>query len=232
MLDRLTDEYAAAGKETLFESLKRFLWGSDGSTTYAQIARQLSMTEGAVKSAVRRLRMRYAATAAARNRPDGHNCRRIGGRTQLAAGDVCLKCADAAAETFGRFYLIRRLGGVRWRAEVGDEPVTDLRPLRKRTERDVARRTLFSLLGSRRFRHRRRCFCHGSANHSSVGTALFRMASAFERPHVRRLRTIGGDRSRRHGRRLQGAAKESRSDCGRQDYPGPRTSRPHRDGAI
>jgi RNA polymerase sigma factor (sigma-70 family) len=60
VLVRLADEYAANGKQQQFDLLKRYLWGSDGSITYAQIAAQLSMTEAAVKTAVHRLRQRYA----------------------------------------------------------------------------------------------------------------------------------------------------------------------------
>jgi RNA polymerase sigma factor (sigma-70 family) len=60
VLDRLTEEYAASGKTAQFEELKRFLWGGDGSITYARIAQRLDMTEDAVKSAVRRLRARYS----------------------------------------------------------------------------------------------------------------------------------------------------------------------------
>lgn len=60
VLARLTEEYEATGKRQKFETLKRFLWGGDGSITYAQIAAQLDMTETGVKTAVRRLRLRYA----------------------------------------------------------------------------------------------------------------------------------------------------------------------------
>lgn len=59
VLDRLAAEYANAGKMHQFETLKRFLWGRDGAVTYAEIAGQLSKTEAAVKTAVRRLRVRY-----------------------------------------------------------------------------------------------------------------------------------------------------------------------------
>lgn len=60
MLARLEEEYEATGKRQKFQTLKRFLWGGDGSITYAQIAAQLDMTETGVKTAVRRLRLRYA----------------------------------------------------------------------------------------------------------------------------------------------------------------------------
>ena len=81
VLGRLRDEYDSAGKRQLFERLKPFLAGSVGrekpksggesgssaapssisSTTpaYRDIGKELSMSEGAVKTAVHRLRRRY-----------------------------------------------------------------------------------------------------------------------------------------------------------------------------
>ena len=59
VVGRLTAEYASNGKQSQFETLKRFLWGRDSSVTYVEIARRLATTESAVKSAVRRLRTRY-----------------------------------------------------------------------------------------------------------------------------------------------------------------------------
>ena len=59
VLARLGEEYETTEKRQKFEILKRFLWGG-GSVTYAQIAVQLGMTESGVKTAVRRLRVRYA----------------------------------------------------------------------------------------------------------------------------------------------------------------------------
>ena len=61
VLRRLTDEHETNGRRDQFEVLKRFLWGSDGSVTYAEIAVQLAISPSAVKSAVRRLRVRCAA---------------------------------------------------------------------------------------------------------------------------------------------------------------------------
>jgi RNA polymerase sigma-70 factor (ECF subfamily) len=52
-------EYAALGKEALFESLKAALWGGRGEVGYAEIARRLGSTEGAIKVAVFRLRQRF-----------------------------------------------------------------------------------------------------------------------------------------------------------------------------
>ena len=51
-------EYKDAGKARLFESLKDFLIGADG-LPYQQVAVALEMSEGAVKTAVHRLRGRF-----------------------------------------------------------------------------------------------------------------------------------------------------------------------------
>ena len=59
VMDLLHSQYAAAGKDALFEALQTFVWGSDTSLSYADVAAQLAMTEGAVKTAVYRLRGRY-----------------------------------------------------------------------------------------------------------------------------------------------------------------------------
>jgi RNA polymerase sigma-70 factor (ECF subfamily) len=58
VLARLRAEYAAGGKLLLFETLKVNLTGEFGSP-YAELAARLSMTEGAVKVAVHRMRGRY-----------------------------------------------------------------------------------------------------------------------------------------------------------------------------
>ena len=47
------------GKLALFEQFKALLAGHPGSRPYGEIARQLNTTEGAVKTAVHRLRRRY-----------------------------------------------------------------------------------------------------------------------------------------------------------------------------
>src|SRR5262245_8408406 len=57
-LSRLRQEHAAAGKLPWFDVLKVFLTGEPG-TPLRQIAAELSMTEGAVKVAIHRLRQRY-----------------------------------------------------------------------------------------------------------------------------------------------------------------------------
>ena len=50
---------ADAGKAESFESLKTFLTGETCAPPYEQVARELAMSEGAVKVAVHRLRRRY-----------------------------------------------------------------------------------------------------------------------------------------------------------------------------
>ncbi len=56
-LTGLRAEYAEAGKEVIFERLKGSLTGDSGS--YASVAADLGLTEGAVKVAAHRLRQRY-----------------------------------------------------------------------------------------------------------------------------------------------------------------------------
>jgi RNA polymerase sigma factor (sigma-70 family) len=60
-IQRLEKEYATAGKGALFARLKPLLAGEPGENPYVQIAAQLSMKEGAVKTAMHRLRRRFAA---------------------------------------------------------------------------------------------------------------------------------------------------------------------------
>lgn len=59
VLRRLRDEQAAAGRLDAFEQLKEFLLAGGRGTPYAELARRLGMSEGAVKVAVHRLRQRY-----------------------------------------------------------------------------------------------------------------------------------------------------------------------------
>jgi RNA polymerase sigma-70 factor (ECF subfamily) len=63
LLDRamaaLRAEFEQSGKQDLFEPLKVFVWGEKNALSYAAMAGQLGMTEGAVKVAVHRLRQRY-----------------------------------------------------------------------------------------------------------------------------------------------------------------------------
>jgi RNA polymerase sigma factor (sigma-70 family) len=57
-LTKVRDEFAARGKLAVFEHLKPYLGGDEGAVPYAEIAAGLDMTEGAVKTAVHRLRHR------------------------------------------------------------------------------------------------------------------------------------------------------------------------------
>jgi RNA polymerase sigma-70 factor (ECF subfamily) len=59
VLSRLQEEFAAGGKAGLFERLKGFLAGGPTTASYADVGRELEMSEGAVKVAVHRLRRRY-----------------------------------------------------------------------------------------------------------------------------------------------------------------------------
>jgi RNA polymerase sigma factor (sigma-70 family) len=58
---RLEEEYRAAGKDALFAALRVTLAGKSDAAPYAELARQLDLSEGAVKVAVHRLRQRYRA---------------------------------------------------------------------------------------------------------------------------------------------------------------------------
>jgi RNA polymerase sigma factor (sigma-70 family) len=58
-LRRLADEMQAAGKGRAFEVLRGTLTDQDRSDSYADLAKKLNTTEGAVKVAVFRLRARY-----------------------------------------------------------------------------------------------------------------------------------------------------------------------------
>lgn len=59
VLARVREEFAAAGKAALFETLKPYLMAEKGGIAYAQAAATLGMSEGALKVAVHRLRARY-----------------------------------------------------------------------------------------------------------------------------------------------------------------------------
>ena len=59
--DALRQEYADAGKATVFEQLKECLGGNSDALPYAELATKLAMTEAAVKVAVHRLRRRCRA---------------------------------------------------------------------------------------------------------------------------------------------------------------------------
>jgi RNA polymerase sigma factor (sigma-70 family) len=59
VLQILAREYTAAGKAALFEELRKVIWGGRGEVSYEILARQLGTTEGAIKVAVHRLRLRF-----------------------------------------------------------------------------------------------------------------------------------------------------------------------------
>jgi RNA polymerase sigma factor (sigma-70 family) len=59
VLARLENEYCAAGNAELFDYLKEFLSDEPGRPSQAEVARELGMTENAVKQAFHRLRQRY-----------------------------------------------------------------------------------------------------------------------------------------------------------------------------
>jgi RNA polymerase sigma factor (sigma-70 family) len=59
VLSRLQNEFSAEGKQLVFDKLKQFLTGGSDQAGYASIAADLRTTEGAVKTAVHRLRRRY-----------------------------------------------------------------------------------------------------------------------------------------------------------------------------
>ena len=58
-MTRVKQEYVAAEKSALFDHLKGFLTGDSDDVPYAEAARTLGMSEGAVKVAVHRLRRRF-----------------------------------------------------------------------------------------------------------------------------------------------------------------------------
>lgn len=59
VLERLRGEQASLGRGATFDELKDCLTSKDRGTAYAELAKRLGMTEGAVKVAVHRLRGRY-----------------------------------------------------------------------------------------------------------------------------------------------------------------------------
>jgi RNA polymerase sigma-70 factor (ECF subfamily) len=59
VLAGLRESYTAGGRLPAFETLKEFIWGDQTTLSYAEVAPQLGLTEGAVKVAVHRLRSRY-----------------------------------------------------------------------------------------------------------------------------------------------------------------------------
>jgi RNA polymerase sigma-70 factor (ECF subfamily) len=59
VMGKLRSEYVAEGKTELFETLRPCMTGAERLLPYAELGRGLRMSEGAVKQAVRRLRLRY-----------------------------------------------------------------------------------------------------------------------------------------------------------------------------
>jgi DNA-directed RNA polymerase specialized sigma24 family protein len=59
VIRRLAEEYAAAGKESMFVELQECLTGEPVHRLYRRIAADLALSEAAVKMAVHRLRKRY-----------------------------------------------------------------------------------------------------------------------------------------------------------------------------
>jgi RNA polymerase sigma-70 factor (ECF subfamily) len=57
-MNRLRDDYVQSGKSELFERLSPYVGASGGDVSYGDVAKALDMTEGAVKTAVHRLRRR------------------------------------------------------------------------------------------------------------------------------------------------------------------------------
>ncbi len=59
VLNFLHLEYEQAGRVSEFDRLKNFVWGDGHGGTYAEVATQLNVQEGAIKVAVHRLRKRF-----------------------------------------------------------------------------------------------------------------------------------------------------------------------------
>lgn len=58
---RLAEEYAASGKEAIYQVLRDFQPGEPRSLSYLEAARQLATTESAVKALIHRMRSRHQA---------------------------------------------------------------------------------------------------------------------------------------------------------------------------
>ena len=59
VLDQLRDEYRSERKKDLFNELRDYLTIDSGRENYAQVAKRLNLSEGAIKVAVYRMRRRY-----------------------------------------------------------------------------------------------------------------------------------------------------------------------------
>jgi RNA polymerase sigma-70 factor (ECF subfamily) len=60
-LGRLREEFNLSGRAALFDGLKGFLLGDRGDLTFAMVAEELRITEGAAKMTVTRMRQRFRA---------------------------------------------------------------------------------------------------------------------------------------------------------------------------
>jgi RNA polymerase sigma factor (sigma-70 family) len=58
-LAKLREEFAAAGRGRLFDSLKELVWGEKTGVSRAELGKQLGLSEGAVNVAAHRMRERY-----------------------------------------------------------------------------------------------------------------------------------------------------------------------------
>ena len=86
---RLQTEYAESGKLVLFDRLKVFLVAQDAAVRHTALARELNLSEGAVKVAVHRLRRRYGQLLAA------EISRTLDGRTNVRRRNQCTLAALA-----------------------------------------------------------------------------------------------------------------------------------------
>ncbi|MGD0094618.1 MAG: sigma-70 family RNA polymerase sigma factor [Planctomycetota bacterium] len=59
VMARIQHEFDASGQSPLFEALKGFLLGESQGVSYADVAAQQGLSEGALKKRVQRLRLRY-----------------------------------------------------------------------------------------------------------------------------------------------------------------------------
>ena len=114
VLARLQAEFAAEGKQAIFERLKPFLTAGRQSGGYAQVAAELGMTEGAVKMAVHRLRRRYRQLVAGRDCPNG----RQPGRNRRRNPVSIVLPVDSRRTEFIPFYagIFRRCSPLRYNA--------------------------------------------------------------------------------------------------------------------
>ncbi len=61
VMERLREEFVRVGKEHYFQQLQPFLGGGRSGTSYANVARELGISEGAAMVSAHRLRRRYRA---------------------------------------------------------------------------------------------------------------------------------------------------------------------------